>query len=142
MSLDPNKLYHLVDVHSGKGLSYEVYASYDYVREVEGAGTPLKFEPVGDGSYRILMTSSHWENSKYLTRSGKNWIYLDTKDNATLWELQRENEGDLTLIWEKGKSRTANWRYYENGSKKWLGTDENTEDIHCPVKRFKIIAAD
>ncbi|MFY2251413.1 hypothetical protein ACOSZH_16075 [Priestia megaterium] len=142
MSLDPNKTYHLVDVHSGKGLSYEVYASYDYVREVEGAGTALKFEPVDDfGSYKIRMTGSHWDNYNYLTKSGKEWIYLDTKDNATVWTLQRDNEGDLTRIWQQGHGRTANWRYYESVSKKWLGTDEDTDDIHSPTKRFKIIAA-
>ncbi|MED4062692.1 hypothetical protein [Priestia megaterium] len=148
MSLDPNKTYHLVDTHSGKGLSYEVYASYDYVREVEGVGTGLKFELVdGEGiynSYKIKMTGSHWDNYTYLTKSGKEWIYLDTKDNATTWTIQRDGEGDLTLIWQKGHESTASFRYYESGSKRWLGTGKNNEyeDIHCPVKRFNIVAAD
>ncbi|MED5121676.1 hypothetical protein RH165_27035 [Priestia megaterium] len=142
MSVDPNKTYHLVNPHSGKGLSYEVYASYDYVREVEGAGTALKFEPVDEyRGYKIRMTGSNWANYNYLTKSGKEWIYLDTKDNATIWTFQRDNEGDITRIWEKNNSDTANWRYYESGSKKWLGTDEYDSGIHSPLKRFKIVAA-
>ncbi|PFW47035.1 hypothetical protein [Priestia megaterium] len=142
MSLDPNKTYYLVEAHSGKGLSYEVYASYDYVREVEGPGTPLKFENLyGGQSYKIIMTAHNWSGYKYLTISGKNWIYLDSKDNATIWELERDNEGDLTLINKKNISGNY-WRYYESGSKKWLGTGEYSEGGQSPTKRFKIIAAD
>lgn len=143
MSLDPNKLYHLVDEHSGKGLSCEVYSNYDYIREVEGAGASFKFEPVEGnyGIYRIQMTGYHWDNYTYLTRSGNDWIYLDKKEKATLWNVERAFEEGLTGIWEKEKGRTTNWRYYDKGSKKWLGTGVDTQDVRSPVKKFKIIAA-
>lgn len=138
MYLDPNKSYYLVDAHTGKGLTYEVYSNYDYILEAQDKGTSVKFEPVeGTSEFRIRMNGYHWDNYFYLTRSGSNWIYLDKKENASKWFIN----GEYTHIWQS-KILGSHWTYFDKGSKKWLGTSEHYESINCPTKRFKIIATD
>ena len=140
MKLDVNKSYYLVDQHSGKGLSYEVYSNYDYVREVDGNGTKIKFEDAGNASYRIKMTSSHWDNYTYFTRSGKNWIYLDTKEKSSTWHVSDTtsffgiSSSDAACVYQSGQLDPHYWTYFEKGSKKWLGTDGTNE-----AKRFKFV---
>lgn len=143
IQLDTNKSYYLVDVHSGKGLSYEVYSNYDYIREVDGPGTKIKLEHVEGASYKIKMTASHWDGYTYFTRSGQSWIYLDKKENASTWCLTDTtdffgiSDSNVFAIFQVGQIEERYWTYFSKGSKKWLGTDGRNE-----AKRLKLVEAE
>ncbi|MED4286745.1 hypothetical protein P4678_29150 [Priestia megaterium] len=141
MDLDPNKSYYIVDFHTGKGLGYEVYASYDYVREVDGHGSSFNFEFEGDeysSTCKIRLNGGHWSDYKYLTLSGKGWVYLDNKENATIWLLEDNFGAGLLKLTEAGlKREERHLGYIEKGDKKWLaGKDFERR------KGFKLVSAD
>ncbi|MGR6342650.1 hypothetical protein ACU5CE_33465 [Priestia megaterium] len=144
MSSDQNKSYYLVTPHTGRGLTYEVYASYDYVRVTDNDndhGCSVTFEPVDPKnslSYKIRMNGSHWPGSPYLTISGKGWVYLDTKENATEWLIENLYEGGLARMYEAGLERDERFLSYvrKDGSKNWLETTHYEN-----MKGFKVIAA-
>lgn len=143
IEFNPNKSYYLVDMHSGRGLSYEVYSNYDYIREVDGPGTKIKLEHVEGTSYKIKMTGFHWDGYNYLTRSDNSWIYLDKKEKSSNWHLTNTTDffgisnSNVFAIYQAGQIEERYWTYFSKGSKKWLGTNGRND-----AKRFKLIEAE
>ncbi|KNH12644.1 hypothetical protein ACS78_27905 [Priestia megaterium] len=142
MSFEPNKGFHLIDSHTGKGLGYEVYASYDYIREVSqdnNKGSVFTFEEVeNEYDYKIRIDGGHWDDYNYLTMSGKGWVYLDSKANATNWSVDDNFGTGLLKLSESGlKREERHLGYTQSGEKKWL-SGKRFENR----KGFKLVAAD
>ncbi|MBK0295423.1 hypothetical protein IAE22_24170 [Bacillus sp. S34] len=120
MYFDPNKSYRMVDIHSGKGLGTEVYSNYDYLRETSNAGVTVHFEPATkDYTCKIRVSGNNWANYNYLTLASNEWIYLDTKDNATEWYI-KDRGVDLFKFQKYGVTKDIYLGYIYRGDKKWL----------------------
>ncbi|MCY8235541.1 hypothetical protein [Priestia endophytica] len=121
------KKYLLRKVHQETALTYQPYASYDYVK-LSGdskSGTPVIFEqhPDKPGEYYIKMTSCNWSGSQYFTRSGKGWVYLDTKANASRFCFFLDAWGRIKFWHSSGNEDTLNFKLHTSGDTKWLSTD-------------------
>ncbi|MGA6840627.1 hypothetical protein [Priestia megaterium] len=121
------KKYLLRKVHKELALTMQVHASYDYVK-LSGdskSGTPVIFEqhPDKPGEYYIRMTDYHWNDYEYFTRSGKGWVYLDKKSEASRFCFFLDAWGRINLWHYGGDENNLNFKLHDHGGTLWLGTD-------------------
>lgn len=125
------KEYYLCPVGTDKGLGYEVYASYDYVRLTNKPGerTPVVFEEVENDpaypaypAYHIRMTKNNYAGYNYFSCSNKGWIYLDQKKKASKFVLTYKKDGIVIWLDEDNKPRGYFKAHYRSG-RTWLASD-------------------
>ncbi|MQR86507.1 hypothetical protein GFV16_11350 [Bacillus megaterium] len=139
-NFEENRSYRLVDIFSGRGLGYEVYSNYDYLIETSGEGSTFNFESVryellGNRFYKIRVNGGNWGGYNYLTLADSGWVYLDTKENATVWHTQRIGVDLAKFQFSQGGIEKGRYLgYIQQGNKKWLAATD-----YGNAKSFKLV---
>ncbi|WP_321212255.1 hypothetical protein [Pseudalkalibacillus hwajinpoensis] len=125
-----SKTYYITD-YEKIGLTFQSSDKWDYVRLSDNSkGTPVKFEQA-EGGLLIKMTKCNYPGYDYLTKSSKNWVYLDKRENATPWIL---NIDTLQHIYTEGGGEhnfNMYFKFFNQGGHQWLGIDRerNSFDV-------------
>ncbi|WP_410985124.1 hypothetical protein [Bacillus cereus] len=96
---------------------------WDFLRLTNSAtekGTPVTLEKDSNNDcWRMKMSTPYFSGYDYITRSGKNNLYLDTKSESTCWQINNGNqEGYRTKIHEYGSNQYWDKNYATN----WMET--------------------